>query len=254
MGLYMKETGTKNAETIIFLHGSAMAGWIWDEQVKEFDDYHCIVPDLPEHGKSIDIKPFTINESAEMIADIIRNHTCNGKAHLVGISLGAQIIVQILSKNPELIDHAIISGTLLQKTSPTESLLELFDYLIDVYKPVKDTDFFIKANMRTYNMPKILFYKFRESTLLIKHDALNRVLKENMIFERPDGLEKIDVPVLVMTGEKDYEIIKESANDLLKALPVSEGYVAKKLGHIWNLEDPIRFNSVLRRWIANNSL
>ena len=75
MGLYFKETGSKNDETIIFLHGSAMAGWMWDEQVKEFDDYHCIVPDLPEHGKSSEIKPFTINKSAEMISDIISNHT-----------------------------------------------------------------------------------------------------------------------------------------------------------------------------------
>jgi pimeloyl-ACP methyl ester carboxylesterase len=254
MGLYFKETGSRNAETIIFLHGGAMAGWVWEKQVKEFDDYHCIVPDLPEHGKSIDVKPFSINKSAEMIADIIHDHTSNGKAHLVGISLGAQIIIQILSKTPELIDHAIISGTLVHRISNTESLLKLLEYATEVYKPVKNTDFFIKANMRTYNMPKFFFDKFKESTLLIKNDSLNRVLKENMIFKRPDGLEKIEIPVLVMTGEKDYKVIKESADVLLNLLPLSEGYEAPKVGHAWNLEDPIKFNWVIRRWITNNSV
>ena len=86
----------------------------------------------------------------------------------MGISLGAQIILQILSKNPELVDHAIISGTLIQRTTQTESLLKLLDYAIKVYEPVKNTDFFIKANMRTYNMPKYLFDKFKESTLILK--------------------------------------------------------------------------------------
>jgi pimeloyl-ACP methyl ester carboxylesterase len=253
MDLYFRETGSKDAETIIFLHASATSGWMWDGQVKEFEDYHCIVPDLPEHGLSIDVKPFTISKSAEVIAEIIRNHASNGKAHLVGISLGAQIIIQILSKAPELVDHAIISGTLVQRISHIDSLLKLLDYTIKVYGSVKNTDFFIKANMRTYNMPKCLFDKFKESTLLIKNDSLNRILKENMIFKQPDGLEKIGVPVLVMTGDKDYKIVKESAEDLLMSFQISEGYIAPNVGHFWNLEDPKLFNWVLRRWITTNS-
>ena len=75
MDLYFKETGSKDAETIIFLHARTMAGWMWDGQLKEFQDYHCIIPDLPEHGKSIDVKPFTIDKSAEIIAEMIRDHT-----------------------------------------------------------------------------------------------------------------------------------------------------------------------------------
>ncbi len=254
MDLYLKETGSRNDETIIFLHGSAMAGWIWDRQVKEFGDYHCVVPDLPEHGKSMDVKPFTINESAEMIAEIIRNHTSNGTAHLVGLSLGSQIIIQILSKTPELVDHAIISGTFIQRNSHNDSLLELLDYAINAYGPVKNTDFFVKANMRTYNMPKCFFNKFKESTILIKNDSLDRILKEGMVFKKPDGLEKIRVPVLVMTGDKDYRVIKESAEDLLISFQMSERYMAHNLGHLWNLEDPTLFNSVLRRWLTNKSL
>ncbi len=254
MDIYIKETGSRNAETIIFLHGSAMAGWVWDEQVKEFDDYHCIVPDLPEHGKSSDVKPFTINESAELIVDVIGNYTSNRKAHLVGISIGAQIIIQIINRHPELVDHAFISGTIVRRIPPTKSLLKLLDYTINIYEPLRNTEFFIKANMRTYNLPKMFFDKFKESTLLIKPDSLNRIHKENMIFKQPNGLENIKVPVLVAFGEKDYEIIKQSADDLLMTLQISEVYTAPNLGHIWNLEDHNLFNLVLRKWITNNRL
>ena len=254
MDLYIKETGLENAKTIIFLHSGAMAGWMWDDQLKAFSDYHCIVPDLPEHGLSSEVKPFTIENSAEIVLDIIHEHTINGKVNLVGISLGAQIIVQILSKAPELVEHALISGTLIRSIKQSETLLKLLNYTIKVYEPVKDTDFFIKANMRTYNMPKNLFDKFKESTLHVNRDSIERILTENMLFKLPNGLENVKAPVLVMTGEKDYKIIKESANDLITSLPTSIGYMAPKLGHTWNLEDSKLFNWVLRRWINNESL
>lgn len=254
MNIYFNETGIKNPETIIFLHGGGISGWMWDIQVEAFGNYHCIVPDLPEHGKSSNIKPFTMRKTAELLIDIIKGQAKNGRAHLVGISLGAQLVVQIMSMAPEIVDHAFISGTLIRRIPYTDSLLKLLDYAIKVYEPVKDNDFFIKANMRTYNMPKKFFKKFKESTKQIEKDSLDRILRENMLFELPDGLDKVEAPVLIMTGEKDYKIIKESARDLIKILPNSRGAVALKVGHLWNLESPELFNSTLAAWLNDVEL
>jgi pimeloyl-ACP methyl ester carboxylesterase len=254
MGLFIQETGHQNSETIIFLHGGGMAGWIWDEQVKAFPDYHCLVLDLPEHGQSAEVKPFSIEGAAEMVVDLIRTRAHDGKAHLLGLSLGAQIIVQILATHPEVVDHALISGTLIRGIPHEDVLLKLLNYTFKVYEPVKDTDFFIKANMRTYNISKSYFHKFKESTLQIKADSLNRILHENLFFKVPSGLEKVNVPVLVMMGEKDYKVIKESARDLVKVIPNSSAYIVPKVGHVWNMESPELFNQVLRSWMTENSL
>jgi pimeloyl-ACP methyl ester carboxylesterase len=251
MNLHVKETGQENQETIIFLHGCGLAGWMWDKQVESFKDYHCIVPDLPEHGQSAEMGPFTMKGTADTIIDIIRNKAHGGKAHLVGFSLGAQIIVQILITNPGVVDHALVSGTLVRSILHTETFLKLLDYLINAYEPMKNTDFFIKANMRTYNMPKSFFNEFKESSRIIKSGSLKRILKENMLFKMPYGLRNTDLPVLVMVGEKDYKILKEFAKDLMNVLPNSEGAVALKVGHLWNLESPKLFNNVLRNWINN---
>ncbi len=254
MNLYFKETGTKNQETIIFLHGGGLAGWIWDEQIKSFHDYHCIVPDLPEHGKSANVGPFTIECAAEMVVDLIKNHNSDGKAHLVGISLGAQIIVQILATHPDVVNHALITGTLIRNMPHRETLLKLMDYTFKVYEPVKDTKFFIKANMRMYNISKDHFDKFKESTLQLKTDSLHRILNENLFFTLPEGLKDANSPVLVMMGEKDYKVIKESARDLVNALPNSKSYIVPKRGHVWNMELPSLFNKVLRSFITENPL
>ena len=114
LSLYFQEYGSNSAPTIVFLHGGGVSGWMWQPQIEQLSDYHCIVPDLPEQGDSVDGTPFTIQGSAEKIADLIRTRAHNGKAHVVGLSEGAQITLALLSLAPELIDHAIISSALVR--------------------------------------------------------------------------------------------------------------------------------------------
>lgn len=77
-------------------------------------DYHCLIPDLAEHGQSSDIKPFTIIDSAQMIADLIRDRVPGGRAHVVGHSLGGQVLVTLLATAPHVLDRAVVSSALLQ--------------------------------------------------------------------------------------------------------------------------------------------
>ena len=254
MSLYIKETGENNDETIVFLHGDGIAGWMWDEQLKAFSDYHCIIPDLPGHGKSAEVKPVTVQDTADKIIDIIKNKAKNGKAHIVGLSMGAQITVQILSTAPEVVNHVLISGALVRSSQPTESFLELLDNLIALYLPDKNKTIRIMSYVRSYNIPKNLRSKFKESTYVIEPYSLDKILRETILFKMPDNLEHADVPVLVMAGEKDYRIINESALNLLNALPNSKGAVALKVGHLWNIENPEMFNNVLRAWISDEDL
>lgn len=252
MDLFINEQYPENKETIIFLHADGLAGWMWEEQVKAFGDYHCLVLDLPEHGRSQEAGAFTIERTAEMIVDLIKTRAHDKKAHLVGISLGAQIIVQILSKEPESVDHAFISGTLVRNDPPTESFLKLLNHLIKIYLPVKNDNLSIGSYIRSYNIPKSLIKKFKESTYAIHSESAERIIRENMLFKMPNGLDKAKVPALVMAGEKDYIIVKESAKDLLNVLPNSKGAMVLKVGHMWNMENPEIFNKILRAWINDN--
>ena len=254
MSLYIKETGKNNHETIVFLHNEGIAGWMWDEQLKAFSDYHCIIPDLPGHGKSAEVKPVIVQDAADMIIDIIKNKAKNGKAHLVGLSMGAQIAVQILSTAPEVVNHVLISGALVRNSQPTESFLELMDNLIALYLPDKDKTIRIMSYVRSYNIPKNLRSKFKESTYVIEPYSLDKILRETILFKMPDNLEHANVPVLVMRGEKDYGIINESALNLLNVLPNSKGAMALKVGHLWNIENPEMFNNVLKSWLNNENL
>lgn len=254
MDLYFKETGEENSQTILFLHGGALSGWMWEKQLDAFKDYHCLVPDLPEHGKSVNVKPFTIENASNQILNLIKNKAHNGRAHVVGVSLGAQIIVKMLSIAPELIDHAFISGTLVRRLPATPEILKLIDYVLKVYMPLKDSNFFIKANIRSYNLPKDQFQHLKEATNVLNSESLMRILNENMLFKIPDGLEKTENPVLVVAGGKEYDIMKKSVQDLSNVLPNSKGYIVSNMVHVWNMASPELFNEVLRAWITDQRL
>ncbi len=254
MTLHIKETGRDNPATIVFLHELNMAGWMWDKQQEAFPDYHCIVPDLPEHGKSIDTPPFTIRSAANQVIELIKDHAHKGKAHLVGISLGAQIILQILNNAPERVNNAFISGALVNISKPSDTFLELFNYLLDAYIPVKNHPLSIGSYIRCYNIPKNQRKNFKKSTILIKPNSAREILKENILFKIPDKLDKIDTPVLIIAGEKDYTIIKNSTRELADVIPNSRAFFAPEVGHVWNIEKPELFNEVLRRWITGSSL
>src|SRR5512134_3301056 len=108
MPLHVYEQGPASAPTIVFLHGGGGGGWMWQPQWEALPDYHVLVPDLPEHGQSAALKPFSIHASAQCAAELIRTRAHGGKAHVVGLSEGAQITLALLAIHPELIDHAIL--------------------------------------------------------------------------------------------------------------------------------------------------
>jgi len=50
MLLSVREAGPTEAPTIVFLHGGGFSRAMWQPQLDRLHEYHCLTPDLPEHG------------------------------------------------------------------------------------------------------------------------------------------------------------------------------------------------------------
>ena len=72
MSLYVDETGTPGAASIVFLHGIGASGWMWTLQTAALADFHCLNVDLPGHGKSNQIPWVSLADTAEQLAAVIR--------------------------------------------------------------------------------------------------------------------------------------------------------------------------------------
>lgn len=266
MSLYYFEAGPVSAETIVFLYGGGAAVWVWQAQVNALcNDYHCLVPDLPEHGRSADIKPFTIQGSAALIADLIREKAHNGWAHVVGISQGAQITLALMALAPELIGHSVVSSAVVRplpggmdRLSP-KMAASLYRWTIE---PFKNNDWWTRINMKySAGIPDQYFPQFREMYHQMNADLFARILAENQRFRTPARLERVKAPVLVVAGRNEYNAMKQSVRHIVAVLPNARGYLvhhSQRMSlaqeHNWSITTPELFNRTVRAWLRDQSL
>lgn len=265
MERFLEESGSPEAGTILFLHGGGVGGWMWQEVIENLPEFHCLAPDLPEHGRN-QSGPFSISGAAEAAANLIRLKSPDGEAHVVGLSLGAQVAVAILSQAPEVVKSAVISSALLYPL-PGAGLgfyhpLSLALVYWTMLAPFKRWDAWIRLNARySAGVPQRFFEHFRRDFQNMSRDAWVRLMSENLSFRLPPGLESFQKPVLVIAGQKEHAAMRRSAQALLEALPQAVGVRVKHDGswsmaeeHNWALKAPDLFAEVVRAWVSGAPL
>jgi pimeloyl-ACP methyl ester carboxylesterase len=223
---------------------------MWQPQLAQLPELHSLVPDLPRHGRSTGEGKFTIPGAAREVADLICSRAHGGRAHLVGLSLGAQVVVEILAQGQAPVETAVISGALVRPI-PGRRLLNA---TIRMYAPLKDSDLLIRANMAGLGIPERYFQEFQADTRRVTATGLAEVTTANMTYGLPGGLASVQTPTLVVVGQRELWVMRQSARDLVKALPRAVGYVAPRLGHNWSLQAPTLFAATVRAFVARREL
>ena len=100
MDFHYEEFGNKEGHLLLFLHGGGVGGWMWDQQIEHFSDYHCLVPTLQGHGCRSAGTSFSIEKSAHELIELIEQKRNGKEVHIVGFSIGGQITVEMLSLAP----------------------------------------------------------------------------------------------------------------------------------------------------------
>jgi pimeloyl-ACP methyl ester carboxylesterase len=96
--------------TIVFLHGTRLTGASWTVQVAALsDEFHCLTPDLLGHGVSA-TESFTVAGAAEHVAGVIEREARDGRAILVGLSLGGYVAMDVAARWPERVSGLVLSG------------------------------------------------------------------------------------------------------------------------------------------------
>lgn len=238
---------------------------MWQPQLERLREYHLLVPDLPEHGGSADLKPFTIRGAAEVVAELIRCRANGGRAHVVGLSEGGQIAVELLSLAPELVDRAVVSGVLVRPIPGTAWMMKpgVISATYGLFmEALKNSDAWIRLNMKyAVGIPDEYFPLFKETFRQTRRDAFVHLMAENFAFRLPTGLSRVASQVLVVVGRKEDTTLYASARDLVAAIPGARGYVAeldsrlpRAAHHNWSMAAPHLFTRMLRCWFEKQPL
>lgn len=248
--LHLTEADTPGTPTLLLLHAVATSSWMWNQQAELLADFHLLIPDLPGHGASNTVPWRSLDETVERLAELVARNAQGGRAHVVGLSLGAYVGLRLMERFPERVDRAVLSGVNVLPF-PNARVMGLMGYLM---LPILKTDVFLKANARGLRIPDSQFTGYRESAKAMSRRAYLKIGRELMGFGPPAEADRITSPTLVVAGEREQALIRESVPRLVAALPDARGYVVPDLGHGWSGEAPELFAQTVRAWVTGGPL
>lgn len=250
MSLHYRDNGAESDNFMLFLHGGGVSGWMWEQQLKHFTQYDCAAVDLPGHGLSPLGDAFTIKDSAAQVIQFIEEKAQGKKVIVIGFSLGAQVLIQMLSMKPELIRYAMINSALVR---PIRSAQRWIRPSVLMTYPLIRYRWFSRLQAKALYIRDDMLEKYYEDSCSMKPDTLIQVLEENMAFTIPENFGKASCPILVTVGEKEKSMMLESAKDITEANKHCIGVILPAVGHGISLANPKLFHRLVEDWLEGES-
>ncbi|MEZ0095241.1 pimeloyl-ACP methyl ester carboxylesterase [Streptacidiphilus sp. EB129] len=251
MPMAVEVAGTRGAPAVVLLHAAGTRGWMWSRQVRDLaGDLHVLVPDLPGHGRSNGCPWVSIADTAGLVAEVIASHVPQGRAHVVGLSLGGYVGVRLAALTPDRVVSATVSGVSV-RPFPHPGRMRLLGRLM---APVVRSGLLLRANARTLKIPSSELDGYLASARAMTRDAFRRVNEEDLDFRVPAQAADSPYPVLAVAGENEHDLVKRSLTEIAEAFGSGEARLVPGVGHGWNGEKPELFTAVIRRRVLGRPL
>lgn len=222
------EYGKENSDVIIFLHGGGLSWWNYREVAENLQsDYRVIIPIL--NGHSGNEKDFiSIEENALEIIEYI-DKECGGSVLLIGgLSLGGQILVDILSIRCNICKFAIIESALVIPMKITHYLVKP---MINMSYGLINKEWFARLQFHSLRIKNELFNDYYQDTCNISKENMISILEANSSYKVKDSVCKTLAKVFVFVGEKEQAKMLRSAKKLNGLIPNSVLEIKHKMYH-----------------------
>jgi len=238
----------RQPQTIVFLHGGNVGNWSWDPQVLAFGDFNILTLHLPAFGARSEETWDGLESAADDVAALIADEVSEGGVHLVGISLGGVIALHVAARHPELVDSVFITGTPVTGASTTARTFHRMQLKLI------GSEWYWRFQAGAYGMVDDERELFAEHGVKLKAENMRAIMNDLDPGGLPKNLSAYQGPVLALVGSKEPKLVQKSFASLRENLPQTITRVVPGMHHQWNIENPLLFNAVLRRWITDGGL
>lgn len=250
MTLYAKTLGNPDNETIVFLHGAGVAGWMWTDIAETLTQYQRVLYDLPGHGKSATIAPDSLVTMADYVAEDIEARFGGKPVNLVGLSLGGILTTLITAHYPHLVRRGIASGV---NALPIPNLWYLRIIMSAMTTLIK-RDFYIKFTANLYGVPDDTYEQFYETSKHLNLEVYKMVANDALDFRVPSDVADNHTPMLFVAGENEHAVNVQSVVALADAFQNAQSALAPEAGHMWSAENPDLFAEMIQSWLTDTPL
>lgn len=239
---------------VLLLHGFTGKGSTWKQLVNVLkSNWKVIVLDLPGHGETLVEKPRSMTQFCSDLSQFLSFLQVE-KIHLVGYSLGGRTALSFAMLYPNR-----ILSLILESASPglekEEERIDRKKYDYQLAKTIEQNgiSYFvhfwesIPLFKSQRKLPKSIRDSIRKERLSHTEEGLAQSLRYMGTGSQPswwDQLEKLDVPVQLITGDQDKKFVHIN-HEMKKLLPNVTMQEVKNTGHCVHVEQPNTFNTIV---------
>jgi pimeloyl-ACP methyl ester carboxylesterase len=247
VNLHYQDTGpSKNAIPILFLHGFGASLQTWDSWAQALsEDYRVISVDLPGFGLTGEDPSgiYTDQRSVEVLEAFLKELKIP-KVVLVGNSMGGKFAWQFTARYPNQVSKLVLispdgyasPGIEYGKKPDVPAIANLYRYFF--------SKTFLAMNLEpAYADPNTLNDALvtRYYDLMLAPGVRSAILarmQQTVLQDPVPSLSSIQVPTLLIWGEKDAFIPISNSNDYLKVMPNAKRVSLSNIGHLPQEEQP----------------
>ncbi len=252
--LHYLDPNPSGSPAVLLLHGLGATGESWKLQFPPLIDagMRPIAPSARGFGQSsYPGGKLTIAVFAEDMAALLEK-LGTSPAHVVGISMGGTIALQLALSRPDMVRKLVLVST-FAKLHPKGVIGRLYF----VIRLIMAYTFGIRAQAGI--VARRIFPKPEQESL--RQDLIRQVAQANprayrgaMMalgqFDVEDLLSTLQVPTLVITGSEDTNIPPENQQPLVERIPGARQVVIQGGGHAVSADSPEAFNQVILEFLG----
>ncbi len=247
---YDEVSPAESRGTILLLTGLGSKRLGWARQLEAFGQhYRTIALDHRDTGDSDPVgDPYTIGDLADDAAAVLRALGVE-RAHVIGISLGGFVALQVALRHPELVDKLVLVATsaggethvppgpeMIEMLSRREPGLEIGEAARRNYTRIMAPGYAERHPEELDRVAEVARYRPQSQ------EAYFRQLGAAQGHDATAGLDRIAAPTLVIHGEVDPLVRPENGRNLARRIRGAKLITYPDVGHIPIVEVADRFN------------
>ncbi|MBK8247980.1 MAG: alpha/beta fold hydrolase [Gemmatimonadetes bacterium] len=253
-----RETGLDDegqGDPVVFLHGFPLRRSIWNAQVAALSDRaRCIAPDLRGFGESAALPPYTMDQYADDVAELL-DHLQVERAVVCGLSMGGYVAFALWRRHAHRVRGLVLMGT--RAGADVAAGAQRRRQLLDIAAERGS------GGIADQMMPGMLGKTTRERNPSLG-DSVYAMLEAapvagstgalQAMLHRPDStdtLGTINVPTLIVVGDEDVLTPVAESEAMHAGIRGSHLEVISGAGHLANIERPAAVNHVLGEFLAS---
>lgn len=226
--MIFRETGPSHLPSIILLHGAGLSDWSWEKVVFRLSTkYHIITPIIDGHGEDAGCEFISIANCAHILIDYIDSIHKGKVLAIGGLSLGAQIALEVLSIRSDIAQYAIIESALVYPLQGTSVLVPMYRLFYGLIK----RRCLAKIQAAALYIPDELFESYYNDSLKITKPSLINIALSNGSYTLKGSISNTTARVLIIVGSKEIKIMQQSAALLHSQIKNSQLFIAEGMKH-----------------------